>query len=67
MLNVLIFGATCVALAVADHVVETTHGKLKGGEKESRDGRTYYEFLNIPYAKAERFQVRAALMPPKDS
>nr|ATU82753.1 secreted Esterase/lipase protein [Pristhesancus plagipennis] len=31
--------------------VQTKLGKLKGAERKSRDGKTYYAFIGIPFAK----------------
>jgi hypothetical protein len=40
-------------------IVETHFGKLQGIAGVSRDGKMFYQFKGIPYAKApERFQVR---------
>ena len=43
-------------------VVEISEGKLQGKIATSRDGREYFQFLSIPYAKPPlgplRFEVR---------
>ncbi len=43
-------------------VVRTEQGDLQGIQSISRDGRVYYEYLGIPYAKPPvgylRFEVR---------
>uniref|UniRef100_A0A161MEM3 Carboxylic ester hydrolase n=1 Tax=Triatoma infestans TaxID=30076 RepID=A0A161MEM3_TRIIF len=36
----------CVSITV-----KTKLGEIKGGERKSRDGKTYYAFTRIPYAK----------------
>ena len=42
-------------------IVDTRYGKLEGVTSTSRDGRTFYEYLGIPYAKPPvgslRFEV----------
>lgn len=42
--------------------VETGQGKLRGFTSRSRDGRPFYEFLSIPFARPPvgdlRFEVR---------
>ena len=38
-------------------LVTTNYGDLKGIVSVSRDGREFYEFLGIQYAKSERFEV----------
>lgn len=35
-------------------VVNTSQGELLGNAKLSRNGRTYHEFLGIPYGKVEK-------------
>ncbi|CAG7826828.1 unnamed protein product [Allacma fusca] len=42
--------------AQADQIISTDSGKVQGSTAISRDGRTFYQFLGISYAKAERFQ-----------
>lgn len=39
-------------------IVEIDSGKVQGGVYTSRNGRTYFGFLGIPYAAELRFQVR---------
>jgi len=57
------FIAVCfVALVLGQDVASGTPlattqlGKVQGTTGESRNGRTFYSFRGIPYAKAERFQ-----------
>ncbi len=38
-------------------VVTVTEGQLRGVEQLSRDGRTYFAFLGVPYAVPSRFEV----------
>jgi len=39
-------------------VIEVSGGKIKGEDKESREDRDFYAYRGIPYAKANRFEVR---------
>lgn len=44
--------------AATGPIVSTHYGKVQGGTGESRDGRMFYSFRGIPYAKAPaRFQA----------
>jgi len=49
-------------------VVEITNGKLQGIVSLSRDGRPYFEYLRIPYAKSPikdlRFEVSYIINAP---
>lgn len=38
-------------------IITTPLGRLQGKLGQSRGGKWYYNFLGIPYAKANRFQV----------
>lgn len=63
---VLALGLALVALAVGQEadkpIVDTHYGKLQGDVATSRDGRMFYQFKGIPYAKApERFQVKRSI------
>ncbi|CAG7729446.1 unnamed protein product [Allacma fusca] len=49
-----------VHISLSLEIVETTFGKVQGSFGESRDGRSFSQFLGIPYAQAQRF------MPPTD-
>lgn len=39
-------------------IVDTQYGQVKGVRSESRQGRTFYEFLGIPYAQAPIGELR---------
>ena len=39
-------------------VIETPAGRIQGSVSTSRDGREYYEFLGIPYAKPPVGELR---------
>lgn len=56
----------CITLAIGElstqqedpTLIEIPQGLLKGKEHLSRDGKTFYGFMGIPYAqKPERFEV----------
>lgn len=52
----------CYGLSVIMVVVNISQGKLNGGVTETSNGRKYYEFLSIPFAKPPvgelRFKVK---------
>jgi carboxylesterase type B len=46
-----------VATTLGEDIVETTFGKVQGSTGTSREGKTFHQFLGIPYAKAGRFEA----------
>jgi carboxylesterase type B len=49
--------ATTPVVKILSPIVSTENGKVQGIVSISRDGREFYEYLGIPYAKAERFEI----------
>jgi len=33
-----------------EHIVDTSNGRIRGSSSTSRSGKTYYQYLGIPYA-----------------